>query len=125
MTIRDKRQAPRPTRVKAIKYGSRTLRADNVIQPHLALLPNGHLVWAFLSPLYAIMGSLFLTACAVNGNANLEGLSLERIAQIRQICTDTMKFAPGETRFDGCLSSLSETAAHLDGGRKKNDVNQD
>jgi hypothetical protein len=37
-------------------------------------------------------------------------LAPEKLAQLRAICVDTMKYSPGDTRFIGCVDTLSQSA---------------
>jgi hypothetical protein len=65
----------------------------------------------------AILAGMFVAGCAPTNNPDLHGLSASRFAQVQIICERTMELAPGNTRFDACLDSLSKTANALDQSR--------
>jgi hypothetical protein len=65
------------------------------------------------SILLAVAVCLSNEGCASAAPPN-HGLPPERLAQLRNICTDTMQLPPGYSHFEDCMDVLSETARRLD-----------
>ena len=67
-------------------------------------------------PYLVLATGLLLCACVAPARNN-HGLAPERLAQLEGICVNTMKFSPGDARFNDCMDVLSETAKSLDKAR--------
>ncbi len=66
-------------------------------------------------------GALAVCVCAlaVHGRATADEPAPERLAQVRQICADTMRLQPMEAPFEACVGSLLKTLADGDAARRE------